>query len=216
MKWKSIGWVSVISLMAGGVLWLRQGTGRQSPAPVSPVPEAPPSLRDVLCRLPMPGPGGAVAMAPAPVPEPTVGPAPVAVASAVMPGLPMKRTASRLPPAAAVPVAHLPVADETPSVPDNAGESALENVQGMLRDFRTRMGGNPVGSNAEIMRAVMGGNPVQARLGPPPGQSLNADGELLDPWGTPYFFHQLSARIMEVRSAGPDRILWSPDDLESR
>jgi hypothetical protein len=86
----------------------------------------------------------------------------------------------------------------------------------MLRDFRTRMGENPVGSNAEIMRAVMGGNPAGATLGPPTGQSLNADGELLDRWGTPYFFHQLSKDSMEIRSAGPDHTLWTADDLVSK
>lgn len=85
----------------------------------------------------------------------------------------------------------------------------------MLRDYRTRMGENPVGTNAEIMKAVMGGNPKQARLGPPEGQSLNGKGELVDRWGTPYFFHQLSRTDTEVRSAGPDRILWTQDDVLS-
>lgn len=78
------------------------------------------------------------------------------------------------------------------------------------------MGENPVGSNAEIMKAVMGGNPVNARLGPPEGQSVNADGELLDHWGTPYFFHQLAKDKMEIRSAGPDRKLFTVDDLVSK
>lgn len=86
----------------------------------------------------------------------------------------------------------------------------------MIRDFRTRLGENPVGDNAEIMKAVMGGNPVNARLGPPAGQSLNEQGELVDRWGTPYFFHQLSKDSMEIRSAGPDRILWTPDDLVTK
>lgn len=83
----------------------------------------------------------------------------------------------------------------------------------MLRNFRTRMNENPVGTNAEIMKAVMGGNPFNAQLGPPPGQSLNEQGELVDRWGTPYFFHQLSKDTMEVRSAGPDGVLWNADDL---
>jgi hypothetical protein len=89
----------------------------------------------------------------------------------------------------------------------------VDNVQFMLRDFRTRMGENPVGSNAEIMRAVMGANPAKARLGPPEGQGLNPEGELIDKWGTPYFFHQLSKDKMEVRSAGPDKVMWTQDDI---
>lgn len=89
----------------------------------------------------------------------------------------------------------------------------LDQVSLMLRDFRTRMGENPVGTNAEIMKAVMGGNRKNARLGPPENQSLNGNGELLDRWGTPVFFHQLSASSMEVRSAGPDRTLYTEDDV---
>ena len=86
----------------------------------------------------------------------------------------------------------------------------------MLRDFRTRMGENPVGSNAEIMQALMGGNSAGARLGPSSEQSLNAEGELVDRWGTPYFFHQLSKSSMEIRSAGPDRRMWTADDLVTK
>ena len=86
----------------------------------------------------------------------------------------------------------------------------------MLRDFRTRMGENPVGSNAEIMQALMGGNSAGARLGPSSEQSLNAVGELVDRWGTPYFFHQLSKNSMEIRSAGPDRRMWTADDLVTK
>lgn len=83
----------------------------------------------------------------------------------------------------------------------------------MLRDYRTLTGENPVGTNAEIMQAIMGGNPKGAQLGPPEGQTLNGNGELIDRWGTPYFFHQLSKDLMEVHSAGPDRRMGNEDDL---
>ena len=68
----------------------------------------------------------------------------------------------------------------------------LEKVHRMIVNYHTLMGENPVGTNAEIMAAIMGRNPRQATLGPPEGQNLNAQKELIDPWGTPYFFHQLS------------------------
>ena len=141
---------------------------------------------------------------------------PVRITSSVTPGMPAVRTAS--PPSR--PVAGGPAA--TVQLPASRPESQaqgtadLEGVRFMLRDFRTRLGGNPVGSNAEIMRQVMGGNSTGARLGPPAGQSLNDDGELVDRWGTPYFFHQLSRSSMEIRSAGPDRRLWTADDLVTK
>jgi hypothetical protein len=92
----------------------------------------------------------------------------------------------------------------------------LDKIQLMLRDYRTLTGGNPVGTNAEIMKAIMGGNPKHAMLGPPDGQSLNGDGELVDRWGTPYFFHQISGTYMEIHSAGPDKKMWTSDDIISQ
>ncbi|WP_395751937.1 hypothetical protein [Prosthecobacter sp.] len=89
----------------------------------------------------------------------------------------------------------------------------LEQVGLMLRDYRTLMRENPVGTNAEIMAALMGGNPKHARLGPAGGEGLNEKGELMDRWGTPYFFHQMSATVMEIHSAGPDKKMWTSDDV---
>jgi len=66
----------------------------------------------------------------------------------------------------------------------------------------------------EITAALNGGNPKQTQFTREDyGMSMNARGELIDPWGTPYFFHQLSGTEMEIRSAGPDRIMWTADDL---
>jgi hypothetical protein len=36
---------------------------------------------------------------------------------------------------------------------------------------------------------------------------------LVDPWGTPLFFHALSAAQMDVVSAGSDREFRTADDL---
>jgi hypothetical protein len=100
--------------------------------------------------------------------------------------------------------------------PDPQSMIDMNKVTRMLRDYRSLTGANPVGSNAEIMRVIMGDNPKRAKLGPPEGLSLNGDGELMDRWGTPYFFHQLSADLMEIRSAGPDRKMWTGDDVVGR
>ena len=86
----------------------------------------------------------------------------------------------------------------------------------MMTDYHTLTGENPVGTNAEIMEALMGKNPRQATLGPPEGVGLNGKGELVDEWGTPYFFHQLSKDVMEIHSAGPDKIMGTADDIVVR
>lgn len=90
----------------------------------------------------------------------------------------------------------------------------LEKVAHAIHDYASMFGGNPVGTNPEITAALKGNNPRQSNfINAEAGLRVNAGGELVDAWGTPYFFHQLSGREMEIRSAGPDRILWTADDL---
>src|SRR4029077_838757 len=89
----------------------------------------------------------------------------------------------------------------------------LENMRTTMRQYGLMFGGNPVGTNPEITKALNGDNPKQVKFLGPDGNRINEKGELVDAWGTPYFFHQLSAMEMEIRSAGPDRIMWTPDDL---
>ncbi len=90
----------------------------------------------------------------------------------------------------------------------------LDAVQLALRDFRTAMGANPIGTNAEITQSMLGDNLKQVKIPVPQGSQLNGKGELCDRWGTPYFFHQISHDVMEVRSAGADRVMWTDDDVE--
>ena len=107
-----------------------------------------------------------------------------------------------------------PAATPTPAFfpPDEAAMIEVDKVSLMIRDYRTLAKENPVGTNAEIMSAIMGGNAKGATLGPPEGMSLNEQGELIDRWGMPYFFHQLSRDEMEIRSAGADKVMWTEDD----
>lgn len=75
--------------------------------------------------------------------------------------------------------------------------------------------GNPVGENAEIAAALTGKNKFSFAFIAPGHRALNANGELCDRWGTPFFFHALSGAQMEIRSAGPDKKLYTPDDVLS-
>jgi hypothetical protein len=89
----------------------------------------------------------------------------------------------------------------------------LENMRTMIRQYGAAFGGNPVGTNPEITQALQGNNPKHINFLKTDGNRVNANGELVDPWGSPYFFHQLSGTEMEIRSAGPDRVMYTPDDL---
>ena len=94
-----------------------------------------------------------------------------------------------------------------------AVRNAIDNLEFVFRDFATAVGGNPVGTNAEITAALRGDNEKQVKLEIPSGSTMNPRGELCDPWGTPWFFHQLSGTKMEIRSAGKDRELYTEDDF---
>ena len=104
-----------------------------------------------------------------------------------------------------------------PTMPELTNITAgvvLENMRSVFRQYSERFGGNPVGTNPEITVALNGGNSRQVQfLNSEGGLRINDNGELVDSWGTPFFFHQLSARDMEIHSAGPDRVMWTGDDL---
>jgi hypothetical protein len=91
----------------------------------------------------------------------------------------------------------------------------LKLVGETIETFRSNFphDGNPAGSNAEITAALTGKNKLRFAFIPPTHPAINRDGELCDRWGTPFFFHAESATRMEVRSAGPDRKMWTEDDV---
>jgi hypothetical protein len=92
--------------------------------------------------------------------------------------------------------------------------TVMENMRAVFRQYSARFGGNPVGNNREITAALNGANSKQVVfINPDDGLRINEQGKLIDNWGTPFFFHQLSRTEMEIRSAGPDRKMWTRDDL---
>jgi len=98
-----------------------------------------------------------------------------------------------------------------------APAQVLEIMSRAIRNYGDTFGGNPVGTNPEIAQQLDGENPKHIHfLNPESGMRLNANGELVDAWGTPYFFHQLSAHQMEIHSAGPDKLMWTSDDMVSK
>jgi hypothetical protein len=92
--------------------------------------------------------------------------------------------------------------------------TVMENMRAVFRRYSSRFGGNPVGVNRDITAALNGGNSRQVVfINPEDGLRINEQGQLVDNWGTPFFFHQLSRAEMEIHSAGPDRKMWTADDL---
>jgi hypothetical protein len=95
--------------------------------------------------------------------------------------------------------------------------TVLSNMRVTVNQYRSMFGENPVGTNPEITKALTGDNPKQARfIKEELGLRINGGGELVDYWGTPFFFHQLSGTEMEIHSAGPDKVMWTADDLVTK
>ncbi len=93
---------------------------------------------------------------------------------------------------------------------------ALEALRMVFRNYGQRFKGNPVGNNQEITAALAGDNPGGVQFLDPERDHINDRGELVDGWGTPYFFHQLSGTEMEIHCAGPDRERGTSDDVVIR
>ncbi len=109
----------------------------------------------------------------------------------------------------------MPVAAELSASLNREGESAEQNLQALdqlLLMYRRGFGENPVGQNEDIVAALLGENAKRAAYLPRDCPAIK-DGRLVDRWGTPWWFHPLSGQHMEIRSAGPDRELFTSDDV---
>lgn len=128
--------------------------------------------------------------------------------------LPDATTSTQHTPPAAPPTAvAVPDTSESTNLPP---ATILENMRTTIHQYGAAFGENPVGNNPEITAALHGENAKQIDFLKQDGNRVNAKGELVDAWGTPYFFHQLSAKEMQIRSAGPDRVMYTGDDLVTR
>jgi len=100
--------------------------------------------------------------------------------------------------------------------PARRPEDDLTDLAHALGNFALLVKGDnplPLGANEDIANALRGRNRAQLRFLPDAHRAFNAQGQLVDRWGTPLYFHAASRDRLEIRSAGPDRIMWTNDDL---
>ncbi|MCM8538018.1 MAG: hypothetical protein NE334_18900 [Lentisphaeraceae bacterium] len=91
----------------------------------------------------------------------------------------------------------------------------LTSLKEILNDYLVlaKDEGYPTGLNVEITNALLGDNPHKIALISESNPKINFDGELVDSWDTPYFFHSHSLTQMDIRSAGPDQTMFTKDDV---
>ncbi len=71
----------------------------------------------------------------------------------------------------------------------------------------------PLSANEEWAAALSGKKPGTESWISNENPALDKRDRLIDRWGTPLHFHSLGGKIWEIRSAGPDRKPWTPDDI---
>ncbi len=90
----------------------------------------------------------------------------------------------------------------------------LELLDEIFASYRTVFNANPVGSeNSEFTAALLGDNPKKVVFFDPESPHIK-DGELVDRWGQPFYFHPVSAEELDIQSSGPDKKLWTSDDVK--
>jgi hypothetical protein len=86
----------------------------------------------------------------------------------------------------------------------------MENSLLLLKSAAHR----PLSANEDWADLFRGKNAAREEFLPAEHIALNAQGQLIDRWQTPLFFHALGGGRYEIRSAGPDSKLWTEDDLQ--
>ena len=89
---------------------------------------------------------------------------------------------------------------------------AMRVYSNLVRDGG-RISMPPATTNRMLTRSLTGENRAGLEVIPPGHPSVSESGELLDRWGTPYQFHAVSSQSIGVRSAGPDRQMYTSDDV---
>lgn len=95
--------------------------------------------------------------------------------------------------------------------PEHSPEEDLHILEELISTYRRAQGANPSGDNSDIVAALVGPAPEGAFF--PRQSTALRGGEVLDRWGTPYWFHPINATTTEIRSAGPDKQLFTSDDI---
>lgn len=90
----------------------------------------------------------------------------------------------------------------------------IENLFAGLQKYKEHVGSYPVGSNADVVKALKGANPKNVIILVGRKNELNDKGEFVDPWGTSLRIYFSDSGVL-VRSAGPNRRFDDSAVLES-
>lgn len=101
---------------------------------------------------------------------------------------------------------------DDPNIEELEAKIALHTLLSSMRTTVYR-GDYPAGLNVEITNALLGDNPRKVGYLPMDSPRINEYGELVDEYGTPYWFHSFNSTNLTITSAGPDKRLHTADDI---
>ncbi len=135
-------------------------------------------------------------------PPPTAAPTPPAPSKPEPPPLPPAKSS-------------LALADRlnNPNLPASEDVRTLFSISDSYFTNMQNRQGAPIRDDIDLVKVLTGKNPLRLTLLPSDHRAISPEGRLLDRWGTPYFIHPRSGRLLEIHSAGPDKIMFSSDDL---
>ena len=82
-----------------------------------------------------------------------------------------------------------------------------------IEEYKSAFGDYPTGKNASVVRVLVRDNPKKLRLFNLGTNSTNTNGELIDPWKTPYKIVFDGTNCFTIFSAGPNQTFGDADDI---
>ncbi len=100
---------------------------------------------------------------------------------------------------------------DNPASSEAEVKGAIFALMSSLR-YLSRGGSFSAGLNVEVTNALLGKNACKVGFIPADSPRINEYGQLVDDYGSPYWFHSEGANDLTITSAGADRLLHTDDD----
>jgi len=101
---------------------------------------------------------------------------------------------------------------DDPDAEEASVKNALHILLSAIR-FLGKEKSYPTGLNVEITNALLGVNSRKVAYLPMDSPRINENGELVDEYGIPYWFHSQASNDLTITSAGPDKVMHTSDDI---
>ncbi len=102
------------------------------------------------------------------------------------------------------------------NAPDGTPQQDVDTLHELILQYQHNMrhpNAPPIGNDSDLARALTGHNPLDFVVIPANHRAISSNGRLHDRWSTPYFIHPTGGGAFEIRSAGPDKKMFTADDV---